>query len=360
MQSSYHQSLEQVNEKYEFLSAELNSARHQLSEQRTEIVDQSELQRFEQQLLMVRLENDQLRSESDAELQAVQQQLHTETARADQMEQLVAKQLKQIRLKDSLLQKFELNVDMDEQRTQQLRRDHEELKELHDQQLAANALLQQKLVDSQTLCRNHDETIAMHQRILRIRSELIGVLRKKGDATRCRMVDLYAEVAGKKAKVDVNKVDFEICAREEEMHNLFSTLSTKQMEVSRQDQLIKMLEECNAHNLRIRSRQFDRITRLMKDNADLKKMLLLAGGGEMAVAASGSAEEAAPPMSAGSVDLAFNRDMYCEERRKKRREKSAIVKPKSSKVALKREHSESNYPAAAADGKIRMKRQERC
>lgn len=344
MLTHLQQSLFQEKEKYEYLSAELNSARVQLSEKCTE-PNQSQLQRLEQQLQVIQLENAGLRIES-ADFATIRQKLQTETDRADQQELQVAKLQKHIKHKCSVLHKLEQAYELDGKITQQLRQDHDQLKELYDQQSVALTLIQQKFTDSQTQCRQHEETIAMHQRILRIRSELIGVLRKKGESTRCRMVDLYAEVGQRSTMV--NKMDFEISAREEEMHNLFSTLSTKQMEVSRQDQLIKMLEECNAHNLKIRSRQFERITRLEKEKTELRKRLLLGGGGELAMAGDDVVTTETLLMSTDSVDQAFNLEMYREERRKKRREKSAIVKPKASHLRLKREHSETQVEAAEA------------
>lgn len=344
MQNNFETIISQEKEKHEYLSAELNSARLQLAVQCTK-PDHSDLQRLEQQLQVLQLENAELRTES-ADLVAARQQLTTETARAEQYELQVEKLQRQIRHKCSTLHKLKQDIELDEQNTLQLRQDYEQLKESHDQQTIAFSLVQQKLNDSQTLCHQHEETIAMHQRILRIRSELIGVLRRKGESTRCRMVDLYAEV-GKKSTI-VNKMDHEISAREEEMHNLFSTLSTKQMEVSRQDQLIKMLEECNAHNLMIRGKQFERISQLEKEKTELKKRLVLCRGGELGLTVTVEDTETETLLSPDSFDVAFNRDMHCEERRKKRREKSAIVKPKVSNTRLKRDHSESKMQDSVA------------
>lgn len=269
----------------------------------------------------------------------LKQQLDTEIKRGDKFEEVVDKQQKQMRRKCCVLQKLERTYESDckklELDLQLSQNERDRLKEQHDQQTTAMQLLQQKLIDSQTLCKQREEEIAMHQRILRIRSELISALRRKGDSNRCRMVDLYAEV-GKKSTI-VSKMDFEINAREEEMHNLFSTLSTKQMEVSRQDQLIKMLEECNAHNLRIRQRQFERISRLEKENGDLKRQLMVDGEITMAEADISSRPTALTPSTPGSIDMAFNRAMFCEERQKKRREMSNIIKPKSN-ARLGRDH----------------------
>ena len=68
-------------------------------------------------------------------------------------------------------------------------------------------------------------------------------------------------------------MNHEIMAKSEELQNLFSTLGDKQLEVSRQEQLIKMLEDNNKRNHKIRVRQEERIGRLENENTELKQLL---------------------------------------------------------------------------------------
>lgn len=68
-------------------------------------------------------------------------------------------------------------------------------------------------------------------------------------------------------------MNHEISAKAEELQNLFSTLGTKQLEVNRQEHIIKMLEENNERNQRLRVKQEDRIARLENENAELKHLL---------------------------------------------------------------------------------------
>lgn len=68
-------------------------------------------------------------------------------------------------------------------------------------------------------------------------------------------------------------MNHEISAKAEELQNLFSTLGTKQLEVSRQDHIIRMLEENNERNQRIRVCQEERIAKLEYENMELKQIL---------------------------------------------------------------------------------------
>lgn len=65
----------------------------------------------------------------------------------------------------------------------------------------------------------------------------------------------------------------EISAKAEELENTISTLSAKQMEITRQEHIIKMLEENDERIQRFRIKQEERIAKLESDNAEFKHLM---------------------------------------------------------------------------------------
>jgi len=57
------------------------------------------------------------------------------------------------------------------------------------------------------------------------------------------------------------------------LQNIFSSTGEKQTEACRQEQLIKMLEDNNKRNQKMRVRQQERIGLLEIENAELKQLL---------------------------------------------------------------------------------------
>lgn len=131
--------------------------------------------------------------------------------------------------------------------------------------------LKYELSKAQSDVKQHEETILMHQRLLHIRSELISSMQEKDDTTRSRIADLYSDI-DKKTMI-VNRLNHEVSVKAEELENLFSTLGTKQMQVTRQDHIIQMLETNNERYQLIRVKQDQRITNLELENEKLQQML---------------------------------------------------------------------------------------
>ena len=69
------------------------------------------------------------------------------------------------------------------------------------------------------------------------------------------------------------QMNHEITAKAEELQNLFSTLGTKQMELTRQEHIIKRLEENNDRNQRLRVKQEEKICRLENEISELKNVM---------------------------------------------------------------------------------------
>lgn len=113
-----------------------------------------------------------------------------------------------------------------------------------------------------------EEELMLHQRILKVRSELIDSMQQKECSTESRISDLLTEI-GKQTN-HINQINYEMASKTEEIQNLFSTLGAKQLEITRQDHLIKMLEESNTRNEDIKKGQANRIEQLENDIMKLK------------------------------------------------------------------------------------------
>lgn len=131
-------------------------------------------------------------------------------------------------------------------------------------------------------CEEHCRTIAVHQRILRVRCELLDLIKSKSQAATaaaanaaagqpCVLADLYDEVSSNSSALE--QLRFEISARTEEMCNLFSTLSDKHRYVLRQREIIRELEVSHERNVQQRQAQLQRITLLEREVASLRMQL---------------------------------------------------------------------------------------
>lgn len=116
--------------------------------------------------------------------------------------------------------------------------------------------------------KQREEELMLHQRILKVRSELIESMQQKENSTESRVSDLLSEI-GRQTN-HINQVNYELASKTEELQNLFSTLGTKQLEITRQEHLIKILEESKERNEDIKQTQANRIEQLEKDIMKLK------------------------------------------------------------------------------------------
>lgn len=66
------------------------------------------------------------------------------------------------------------------------------------------------------------------------------------------------------------QLNCELQSKKEEFQNLFSTLSTKQLELSRQAHMIKLLEESNDRSQILRVKQEEKIGRMEEEIAQLR------------------------------------------------------------------------------------------
>lgn len=116
--------------------------------------------------------------------------------------------------------------------------------------------------------KQREEELMLHQRILKVRSELIESMQQKENSTESRITDLLSEI-GRQTN-HINQLNYELASKTEEIQNLFSTLGNKQLEITRQEHLIKILEESNERNEDIKKTQANRIEQLQNDIIKLK------------------------------------------------------------------------------------------
>lgn len=142
------------------------------------------------------------------------------------------------------------------------------LTELNAEQLHQIEYLNAELIKLQEHIKEQDENVYMHQRLLKIRSELISTMQEKEDSAKNQIECLYADV-NRKTEI-LNNLNNEISVKSEELQNIFSTLGMKQLELNRQEHIIHMLQEHNDRNQIVRVRLEEKIAKLERENFNFK------------------------------------------------------------------------------------------
>ncbi|XP_049308960.1 putative leucine-rich repeat-containing protein DDB_G0290503 isoform X3 [Bactrocera dorsalis] len=118
-----------------------------------------------------------------------------------------------------------------------------------------------------------EEQIRRDQQLLEVRSELINSLQTNDHTQRIQLDQIFAEVGVKNNTI--NELNNDLRTKSEEFQNLFNTLSNKQMELSRQEHMIKLLEESNERSQMLRVKQEEKIGRMEEEIARLKQTIAL-------------------------------------------------------------------------------------
>lgn len=126
------------------------------------------------------------------------------------------------------------------------------------QRITINEL--QQLVDKLNAdCAEQRRMIALHQRTLRVRCDVLDSFTSlRSMNPKCSVADLFSDDTS-----SAQHMQFKIAARSEEMSNLFSTLSEKHRCVLKQRQTIELLQVTN-------QAQVNRISQLERDVAGLQ------------------------------------------------------------------------------------------
>uniref|UniRef100_A0A1B0G9T0 Uncharacterized protein n=1 Tax=Glossina morsitans morsitans TaxID=37546 RepID=A0A1B0G9T0_GLOMM len=116
-----------------------------------------------------------------------------------------------------------------------------------------------------------EEQVKRDQQLLDVRSKLINSLQTNEKDQRIHTEGLYAQVAEKNNII--NELNNELRIKSEEFRNLFTTISAKQMELSNQEHMIKLLEESNDRSQMLRVKQEEKIGRMEEEIAHLKQTM---------------------------------------------------------------------------------------
>uniref|UniRef100_A0A1A9UW99 Uncharacterized protein n=1 Tax=Glossina austeni TaxID=7395 RepID=A0A1A9UW99_GLOAU len=116
-----------------------------------------------------------------------------------------------------------------------------------------------------------EEQVKRDQQLLDVRSKLINSLQTNEKDQRIHTEGLYAQVAEKNNVI--NELNNELRIKSEEFRNLFTTISAKQMELSNQEHMIKLLEESNDRSQMLRVKQEEKIGRMEEEIAHLKQTM---------------------------------------------------------------------------------------
>ncbi|XP_018794904.1 PREDICTED: coiled-coil domain-containing protein 18 isoform X2 [Bactrocera latifrons] len=120
-----------------------------------------------------------------------------------------------------------------------------------------------------------EEQIRRDQQLLEVRSELINSLQTNDHTQRIQLDQIFAEVGVKNNTINEVWLNNDLRTKSEEFQNLFNTLSNKQMELSRQEHMIKLLEESNERSQMLRVKQEEKIGRMEEEIARLKQTIAL-------------------------------------------------------------------------------------
>ncbi|XP_004522886.1 polyamine-modulated factor 1-binding protein 1 isoform X2 [Ceratitis capitata] len=158
-----------------------------------------------------------------------------------------------------------------------------------------------------------EEQIRRDQQLLEVRSDLINSLQTNDNSQRIHLEQMFAEVGDKNNTI--NELNNDLRTKAEEFQNLFSTLSHKQMELSRQEHMIKLLEESNERSQMLRVKQEEKIGRMEEEIANLKQTIAIY---QHNVLGNAACKNLIYPPIVGTDDYNENLYYYASERRRKR------------------------------------------
>ncbi|XP_039957344.1 early endosome antigen 1 isoform X4 [Bactrocera tryoni] len=162
-----------------------------------------------------------------------------------------------------------------------------------------------------------EEQIRRDQQLLEVRSELINSLQTNDHTQRIQLDQIFAEVGVKNNTINEVWLNNDLRTKSEEFQNLFNTLSNKQMELSRQEHMIKLLEESNERSQMLRVKQEEKIGRMEEEIARLKQTIALY---QHNVLGNAGCKNLIYQPVVGADDYNENLYYYTSERRRKRQD----------------------------------------
>ena len=230
-----------------------------------------EKQRLEDELCRCLNQMQQLDSNLRLEINQKDEELEAITCKCNELQVKLNKRIKIVNHKANIIAKLEALIHTEtltwSEKAALMQQEHNQMKHAESIYVKQITDLNNKLANADSQIKKHEDTIATNCRLLRIRGELINSIQQQNQG---RYNDVCMEIDRTSM---VYKMDTELLTKSEELQNLFSTLSTKQLEVTRQDKIIQMLEENNERNKRIRAKQLERISMLEHENEQLREKL---------------------------------------------------------------------------------------
>ncbi|XP_053961982.1 uncharacterized protein LOC128865720 isoform X2 [Anastrepha ludens] len=240
----------------------------------------------------------------------------------EQVEKLQEKIMEMDKLREKISELEESNRELlerekhAEESTELPKENQEELQKLLQSEAEKHREIEKLRVE---LCKAHfsieqlEEQIRRDQQLLEVRSELINSLQTNDNSQRIHLDQMFVDVGEK--NITINELNNELRTKSEEFNNLFNTLSHKQMELSRQEHMIKLLEESNDRSQMLRVKQEEKIGRMEEEIANLKQTIAIY---QHNVLGNPGCKNLIYQPIPGSDDCNENLYYYTSERRRKR------------------------------------------
>lgn len=220
------------------------------------------------------------------------------------------KREQQLNHKKSVIAKLRKNHAHEQQelveQTEHLKLEIDKLRELDESSRKEKQQLQDSLAKQFAELQQLRETVCTQERILRVRTELINVQENQEESPRKKRCNDYID-DGKKRSSDVRLKNHEI-------QSIYENITSRQMKVSQQEQVIQTLETEYQRLQYVRQRQMIYIGRLEQENANLRIKLKSSFG-------SSSSDKSNVTLTQELVNSGhnLNREMFKLARRSKRK-----------------------------------------
>lgn len=172
--------------------------------------------------------------------------------------------------KDAMISDLETKYNQIASRTtlNQMQNELTQLKESEQEKKNEIKLLKIKLEKSRQETKQREEEIVLHQRVYKVRSELLNCLQDGEVSNECKISDLHSQIAQQTNYI--TQINDELETKSEELQNLLTSISSKHLETKRPENIIKLLEETKAKSQEVQMAQAERIEKLEQDVLRLK------------------------------------------------------------------------------------------
>ncbi|XP_005181626.2 centromere-associated protein E isoform X1 [Musca domestica] len=210
----------------------------------------------------------------------------------------------QLKVKDEMLDKSKLENAKDNQM------ELAKLRQSETEKCREIQKLKMELSKAQYNITKLEEQIQRDQQLLDIRSDLINSLQTNETSQRIQLEEFMAQMGEKNSTI--NQLTNDLRVKTEEFQNLYTNINDKQVELSNQEHMIKLLEESNERCQLLRVQQEEKIGRLEEDIAHLKQTIAMHVNSHTKL-------NCDPPLSENYENYSENFHHYTSQRKRKRR-----------------------------------------